>query len=460
MSHPSLPTKDSRIVIVGASLLGLSTALHLSSRGYQSVTLLDRQQPNPSSPPAATTTTKYAPLHYTSQYHALSLAALTTWAQWNESLWSTASTSTSTSADTSQQQEDDRLWINNGFYTLFEPKIPETALQKIAYLERRHGLKLALLASSEPDHVDSAVSRMFCIDPFQLENQQDDGSGGAGEGGGVLDTLGGTILVDAAWSFAIAKVKGAPGNVRVIFDGSAGLVEEILFGPSTGSEKKARGVKTKDGKTHAADLVIWACDPSGLDAVVTTTVPLLPGETQQPAMQSQTESSLFTEKTTVFEIQISQDENPNLWDRFGEDNFPSWTHTLLLPSPPSGEAGILTGFPRDAKGTMRIELLSTTEKAIHHQRIIKSFLAKYLPDLLPLPQTQTTTSRFHHSRAVVDFPPHTANTILLARDPPLPFMFLPVIGAAVVDVLEGKPHAVKGWRWPKSSKIKKSSPKL
>lgn len=35
--------KDDPIVIVGAGIFGLSTALHLSRRGYKSVTVFDKQ---------------------------------------------------------------------------------------------------------------------------------------------------------------------------------------------------------------------------------------------------------------------------------------------------------------------------------------------------------------------------------------------------------------------------------
>ncbi|KAJ3543506.1 hypothetical protein NM208_g2130 [Fusarium decemcellulare] len=42
---PSVPSKDDTIVIVGAGVFGLSTALELKKRGYKDVTVLDRFQP-------------------------------------------------------------------------------------------------------------------------------------------------------------------------------------------------------------------------------------------------------------------------------------------------------------------------------------------------------------------------------------------------------------------------------
>lgn len=35
--------KDDAVVVVGAGIFGLSTALHLASRGYTNVTVFDRQ---------------------------------------------------------------------------------------------------------------------------------------------------------------------------------------------------------------------------------------------------------------------------------------------------------------------------------------------------------------------------------------------------------------------------------
>lgn len=402
MSKPR-PTKDSRIVIVGASVLGLSTALHLTSRGYKSITLFDgRSNSSPSS------STKFAPLHYIAQHHSLSLSALRTWAQWNEDLWANDDTTI-----TGQSQQD-RLWINNGFYTIYGAEVPDTALQRISFLERRHGLKLALLASTEPDHVDSAVSRMFCIDPFP--------ESGCGEG--LLDTLGGTILVGKTWSFALEQVRKAPG-VNVVFGDSAGLVDDIVF-EGDGSGKRAQGVRTKDGQVHEADFVIWACNSTQSEDLI---IPKPPLTKQQ------------IETTVLF--QLSRDKHPDLWDRLSEDNFPSWTLSL------SKGDGTLVGFPRDEQGHIRIIHRGPSSiSKIHPMQVIKSFLTKYLPDLVDLlPESQIETRTFYDG-AVVDYAPSTQNVLLAvdSRSPLQTLMFLPVIGNAVVDILEGGEHAVGGWK--------------
>ena len=40
---PSLPSKTDPIIIVGAGIFGLSTAIHLAARGYTNVTVFDKQ---------------------------------------------------------------------------------------------------------------------------------------------------------------------------------------------------------------------------------------------------------------------------------------------------------------------------------------------------------------------------------------------------------------------------------
>lgn len=41
MAQP--PKKEDPIVVVGAGIFGLSTAIHLAKRGYKNVTVLDKQ---------------------------------------------------------------------------------------------------------------------------------------------------------------------------------------------------------------------------------------------------------------------------------------------------------------------------------------------------------------------------------------------------------------------------------
>jgi sarcosine oxidase/L-pipecolate oxidase len=38
-----IPAKEDKINVVGAGVFGLSTALHLASRGYKNVTVFDKQ---------------------------------------------------------------------------------------------------------------------------------------------------------------------------------------------------------------------------------------------------------------------------------------------------------------------------------------------------------------------------------------------------------------------------------
>ena len=42
MAAPKAPDRDAAVLIVGAGTIGLSTALHLTDRGYKNIKVIDR----------------------------------------------------------------------------------------------------------------------------------------------------------------------------------------------------------------------------------------------------------------------------------------------------------------------------------------------------------------------------------------------------------------------------------
>lgn len=42
-SHTPLAEKDSPVIVVGAGVFGLSSAIHLAKRGFKNVTVFDKQ---------------------------------------------------------------------------------------------------------------------------------------------------------------------------------------------------------------------------------------------------------------------------------------------------------------------------------------------------------------------------------------------------------------------------------
>jgi sarcosine oxidase/L-pipecolate oxidase len=42
MAAPKTPDRDAAVLIVGAGTIGLSTALHLTDRGYKNIKVIDR----------------------------------------------------------------------------------------------------------------------------------------------------------------------------------------------------------------------------------------------------------------------------------------------------------------------------------------------------------------------------------------------------------------------------------
>lgn len=63
-------SRDSSFLIVGAGTIGLSTALHLSSRGYNNITILDRGESIPSAHSAGNDENKIVRADYEDPFYA------------------------------------------------------------------------------------------------------------------------------------------------------------------------------------------------------------------------------------------------------------------------------------------------------------------------------------------------------------------------------------------------------
>ncbi|EXK79501.1 hypothetical protein FOQG_15892 [Fusarium oxysporum f. sp. raphani 54005] len=204
MSDKALsPTKSDAIIIVGAGIFGLSTAIHLAQRGYRNVNIFDRQPYEKTlysytqgCDAASADINKIIRSAYGSQkiYQDLGLEAIKSWNSWTEELLHDGA------AVPPGMTTSDNIWINNGDLACTDEKtLPP--FQRATIETKEKGL----------------ASHM---QPFAKELL------------GVLDTSGGITLADKACRFALHKAK------------RLGVVS---------------GISTADGKTHQAALTIAAC---------------------------------------------------------------------------------------------------------------------------------------------------------------------------------------------------------
>lgn len=429
------PAKDgSIIIVVGAGVFGLSAALHLARRGYQNVTVFDKQPLNDA--PSGTIADQYRPIRcgygIPPEYRGLGLEAFAGWNEWNEELWSGKTVPPGVT-------KDDRVYVNNGHLSLIDggDTLPASEVARVKEMSAA-GLASTQLMTTDQDDCDSATSRMFNIDPFTRVDRGEPNVG-------VLDVLGGMALADKAIRFAMHKAQGL--GVRFVLDPVAGEVEELCYeAPERG---RTAGVKTRDGKVHHADIVVLASGAKGTSILLPAIGSLL----------------AITSETGVM-VKIPADSE--LWDRLAPDNFPSWTYRAQ-----NDTGGLLWGQPRDEEGHLKIVCRKLRTGGPSGAKIIRAFLDEFLPGLIEAgvrvddPKSLSMLGTFD-GRAVVDRVPGTRNLMVAIGRTSQDFMYLPSIGGWIVDIMEGdklQRPAIKTWRWrePRSVgvvKAKSSTPQV
>ena len=306
---PAVSSKSSPIVIVGAGIFGLSTALHLAERGYTNVKLLDKQAYQQSryaydkgcdaasagscmiqltinsrlTKPADINKIIRAAYGPQFEYQTLALDAIQKWRNWNEEIRTGKTVPAGFSSG-------DALFINNGTVTMttgpeldqFEKDTMKN-MDKVGLLETQVNLR-------EPDDVARARGKGFgfAVDAFDVKNNSS-----------ILDTQSGFVYADRACHFALHKAEKL--GVKVILGDPKGKFSS----PLENADSKVTGVRTADGVAHQAELTIMACG----------------GWT--PSLVTQLDNLCETTAGSVAMFQLP--DNKALWDRFAPANFPTWS---------------------------------------------------------------------------------------------------------------------------------------
>lgn len=450
---PPLQDKSAAIIIVGAGVFGLSTAVHLAQRGYQNVTIFDKQPYHESQysyfkgcDAASADMNKIFRSGYGAQteYQALSMEAIDGWNQWNAEIASGNVPAGMT--------KDDRVLVNNGNLSMTDKStLPEFELATIRNMhEAGHGD--SQLITYDERHVQMAKERGFgfAVDPFDRQRRGQSYLG-------VLDTTGGTIMADKACRFALHKAVQL--GVRTVFGPQCGEFASLLRSPGGEGEGGGQvvGIRTLDGKSHRSSRTIMACG-----GWTPTLLPLL------DAVCEATAGSVAIMKLP-----------PDLARRYSPERFPSWMYKMR-----DGAEGGLYGFPATADGHMKIGYRGTkyTNPRVQHDgkersvpvtrysaapervtdqlpaqalRVIKKFVAEFLPEL-PARGVEIDLTRLcwytdsWDNHFVIDHVPDDKNVLVATAGSGHAFKYLPNIGAWVADVVEGKDldrQLVKSWRW-------------
>ncbi|PSN64127.1 FAD dependent oxidoreductase [Corynespora cassiicola Philippines] len=445
------PAKDTPINIVGAGVFGLSTALHLGKRGYRNVAVFDKQPYDETlysymkgCDGASADINKIIRSAYGSQveYQEMGLEAIDQWKAWNEEI---------SKADDLlfDLQKTDCLFHNSGNLTIVDgDTLPPFELATIKAMEE-NGHKDTQLVTADPRHVAIAETKGlgFAMDPF-----------GRRKTGkhflGVLDSSGGHAVADKACRFALHKARQY--GATFVLDSTAGAF--VSF--TTSSSGQVTGIKTKDGKTHEAELTIMACG----------------GWT--PSLLPQLDGLCETTGGSVIIYKIPR--SSPLWDKLSPERFPSWSWKIR-----DGAEGGLYGFPRDERGNLKIGYRGTKYtnpqiqpdgkersvpitrwsgsetgfelKAIPAQATttVQKFVHEYLPEMVAegievaLTRMCWYTDSFDN-HYVVDHAPGHKGLFVATGGSGHAFKYLPNLGKWVVDIIEqvnvDRP-AIKAWKW-------------
>ncbi|ETI24904.1 hypothetical protein G647_04274 [Cladophialophora carrionii CBS 160.54] len=444
------PLKTDAIIIVGAGVFGLSTALHLAQRGYSNVTVFDAQPYEATkydylcgSDAASADLNKIIRSAYGEQteYQDLSTEAIRSWKAWNDEI--RAGQCVPDGMDMT-----DKVFINNGHLSLVDGgDLPPFEKATIRNMERA-GFVDTQLITTDPRHAEIMRHRGFwyAIDPFR---RQPRGKGYLG----VLDATGGIAVADKACRFVLYKAKDL--GVRFILHHESGRFVAFCYDEAG----KVIGIKTNDGQKHHASKVIMACGG--------WTPSLLP------------ELDGICETTAGSVIMLKIPRSSPLFERLAPERFPSWSYRMR-----DGANGGLYGFPRDDKGYLKIGYRGTKfthpkvqpdgkERSIPVTRytdnekitrlpkqamqVFKSFIADFLPELSEegidneLTRLCWYTDSFDN-HYVIDHLPGQDSVLVGTGGSGHAFKYLPNIGNWIVDIMEGvgldRP-LVRNWRWRK-----------
>ncbi|KAK1142622.1 hypothetical protein N8T08_007426 [Aspergillus melleus] len=432
------------IIIVGAGVFGLTTALHLAQRGYKNVTVLDGEaydQTGYTSAAASADQNKIIRASYGAQklYEDLAFKSLDLWDEWNHDV-----------RNASDLPDplffNDRLWDNCGFIragelTGLDPQ--ETATQE-SFPEALKDTQYRLSDESRREDARMRGIPSTKLDPFERSQR------GLGLDG-IFDGTGGYVSADKSCSWVLHLCQKL--GVRTKLGNQYAFREFIRKG------SRIIGVKTgDDGTPIPADLVIIAAG----------------GWT--PSIVPEVAELLQTTAGSVVKVQLPpQDQRPDLWKKYSSSEFPCWSWRLTGSTMQGTEVGGIYGFPRTRDGLIKIGFRGTKWTNLAYSNAegrlvsypetssaglpskamdnIREFCKENMPDLVGLPlstrlcwYTDSVDSNF-----LVDRVPGTEGLMVASGGSGHAFKFLPVLGEHVVDVVEKKDTAYTNlfkWREP------------
>ncbi|KAJ5214943.1 hypothetical protein N7468_010622 [Penicillium chermesinum] len=299
-------SSDDKIIIVGAGVFGLSTALWLSRSGYKNITIFDRctldknfYDPSNGCDGASADINKVFRMAYGEEqvYQDLAIEAREIWLSWNTRIKESAAAD----LPPGLSPEDQLLYLCGSYF------LAEGSELRDFYKE-----SLQTMQETAPDFRKMQFVKGDVNDEHRLRNISPkwvdkyhmlDGINGNNTNG-FIDINAGITIADKACVYARFLCEKL--GVKFVLGDPAGKIDRLMV-EDTGSSKRVKGIKTVDGLTHTGDLVIVAAG--------SWTASIIP------------EAHQTVEATagTVMFIDIPP-HRQDLRDKFHPDNYPVWSY--------------------------------------------------------------------------------------------------------------------------------------
>ncbi|KAJ9611974.1 hypothetical protein H2200_003569 [Cladophialophora chaetospira] len=297
---------ESRIIIVGAGVFGLSTSLWLARSGYKDITVFDRcafdknyYNPSDGCDGASADINKVFRTSYGSRkdLQALALEARDMWLQWDKILQDSPESELPPGLT-----REDKLLDICGCYFLAEGPTLRSFYRQGLETSAKETPEWRELQFVKGDLEDERRLRKFDAKWTKKYHVIDKINNG--DTNGFIDIAGGINLADKACVYA--RHLCVKAGVKFVLGDPHGKIEHLVVSGS-GLSRRTTGVKTSGGRTHAGDLVIVAGGP--------WTASIVP------------EAHLTVEATagTVMFMDIPK-HRTDIWKKFHPDNFPVWSY--------------------------------------------------------------------------------------------------------------------------------------
>ncbi|KAI1113326.1 FAD dependent oxidoreductase [Nemania sp. NC0429] len=404
----TLVSKSEPIIIVGAGAFGLSTALHLAQAGYDNITVFDKGATIPSGFSAANDVNKILRVEYDDDFYTnLAVEALKAW---KAPLFAPH-------------------YRRTGFLHCASGEAPQEAISTLnsfrASAERHPEVSKRIIPLNDRNDIVRAVGQL------------QDGSMPGWKG--YLNRYDG--YAHAANALIAVHEACITLGVRFLL-GDAGEVTNILYEtPTTKDTKgKATGVKTREGTTHAAKIVIIAAG-----AAVTK---LLPSLAPQVTANSW---SIAHIKLTDAEAAALRGM-PVIYARDLGFFFEPEPRTKLLKLCPMG-GGFTNTDPQTGISRPPDTVEESAFMPLGDERRLRKLLAQTLPSIADRPFVDKKLcwiADTADSEYIVDFVPETFNSVaVVSGDSGHGFKMFPIVGTWVKDLLKAEDgrQAISRWRW-------------